>query len=1172
MLVERIIHKIVDEKIDIDHLLVVTFTNAAASEMRARILEAIYKYLEQNPEDKRMQKQILLMSKAYICTIHSFCLDVIRNHFYEIGISPNFRIAEQTEIILLKEEVLEELFEEKYEAEDKEFLNLLDTYTTYLKEDVLKELILKIERDISANPFPNEWLEEKVQEFKIKSNTDFSETVWGKVLLSYLEEEICSCILELKSVKNDIDKFMELDKFSLTLQSDINKLEELKNNLDSWDKAYKIANDIKWDTWPRDSKNVIEAKEIAKEKRDEIKKKFTKVVNKILLYTSNEAISDMQYMYNIIEALKNIVFEFKEKFALKKQEKNIIDFNDIEHFALRILVEKNENGEKIPTSVAKEYSRKFEEIAIDEYQDSNLVQEYILNVISRGNNIFMVGDIKQSIYKFRQARPELFLNKYETYKLKKEKNKEDSLKIQLFKNFRSRENILKFTNQVFESIMTKELGDVSYNEDEYLNLGSNYAPLENCEQSNNIELDIIDTKEQAEIEETDEEENEISDNSVLEAKFVAKRIQDLINSGFKVYDKKQEEYRNVTYKDIVILLRSTLNLAPIYEKELTNLEIPVFSDANTQYLETMEIQTILALLKVIDNPLQDIPLVTVLRSVIGGFSDNELIEIKLNGGKKATFYEKVQEALINEQTSESIKEKISKFLMEIDNWRKENEYLPLNELIWKIYMDTGFYNYVSLMPNGAIRQANLKLLFEKAKDYEKASFQGLFHFIRFIDELRVSNSDMDSAKIIGENENVVRIMSIHKSKGLEFPVAILTSTSKKFNLRDVASPILINQDLGFGIQFIDCERKIQYPTLTKLALAQKITIETLSEEMRILYVALTRAKEKLIITGLEKDLQKSFSKKEDILKRYNEEKIHPNILKRYHSYLDWIELVFLHNKQKMEEYIDEKIYIKEDILKKEDIKEEEEIQKFEDICNEYEENEAITEMLNWSYKNKEASLIQGKTSVSRIKELSKENSEYLSRNEINKEEYKHEKKIPKFLKEEEVVSSARKGSIVHLCLQHLNEKEDYNIEKIEFLKHKLVEKGFITPKESDSVSLNDILKYTKSNLFSELKEAKEVRKEQAFYTYLTAKEVYGKDVNEKILVQGIIDLYYIDKDDKLKLVDYKTDYVKRKEDLIEKYKKQLEIYKSALEKSQKRKVDSVYIYSIYLQELLELDI
>ena len=588
---------------------------------------------------------------------------------------------------------------------------------------------------------------------------------------------------------------------------DIINLEYMIENIDSWDKCSEIANTKVFDTWPSDRKIQSELKDNAKSIRDSIKKKFNDVTAFVRAYSSIEAYENIYSMYDILKAIESVILEFSEKFAARKREKNIVDFNDIEHFALRILSKKENN-------VVDRYKDKYEEILIDEYQDSNLVQEYILNIISRGNNIFMVGDVKQSIYKFRQARPELFLEKYETYKDKEELTENDNLKIQLFKNFRSRKNVLDITNIVFQNIMNKELGDIDYTETEYLNLGADYPDGKNI----NAELHIIDLKEEEEsiykedTKEEEEAETEKIEDILIEAKFVARKIKELIDKGYMVCN-KDKTYRKITYKDIAILLRSPSSLAPIYEQEISKLNMPVFCDVSVGYLDSIEINVMMSLLKIIDNPMNDIALVTVLRSMIGGFTDNELIQIRIEN-KNKTFYEamceygKNTEITTNEDVAAisdrhidnieydiNLKNKIQNFLDKIQEFRDEKEYMPLDEFIWKIYLDTGYYNYVSLMPNGVLRVANLKILFEKAKQYEKTSFKGLYNFISFIDKLRLSNKDMSGAKLIGENDDVIRIMSIHKSKGLEFPVVFLSGTGKRFNIQDLnTNPILLHQD------------------------------------------------------------------------------------------------------------------------------------------------------------------------------------------------------------------------------------------------------------------------------------------------------------------------------------------------------------------------------------------
>lgn len=1159
VLVERIIHKVIEEEIDIDKLLVVTFTNAAASEMRERVLDAIYQKIEEDPFNENLQRQIILLNKSNISTIHAFCLEVIKNNFFAISISPNFRIGDTAEIELLKQETIEELFEECYIAGTEEFVKLINIYCGYKGDERLKEIILEIYQYIQSSPFPKEWLEEQVEKFNLESQLerDFSKTIWGKLLLKEFKEEIEDCLHTIKGVLNKTNCYEELKKVSEVLQDDIGQFEKVLKASNLWQQAYEVSHTIQFKTWPRTKEVTLELKDIAKGIRDRVKKKFTSVRDRIMIDSSENANRDMNEMYEILKEMKEILFSFDLKYQMKKKEKNLIDFNDIEHYALQILVKKDENGNYLPTEIAKKYQEKFEEIAIDEYQDSNLVQEYILSTISKGNNIFMVGDVKQSIYKFRQARPELFLEKYEKYEKKEKKEiTEKGLRIQLFKNFRSRNNILEVTNLVFQSIMSKELGDIAYTKEEYLNLGANYEELEEKKKhAGKAELHIIDLKKQ-EIEESVETEQEVEriENVELEAKFVARRIKDLLEEEYYVWDKKQG-YRTITYKDIVILLRATSNVASIYEKEISKLNYPVFSDTSSEYLDSIEIQTVLAILRIIDNPMQDIPLVTVMRSYVGGFSDNDLIEIRL-ADKTNYFYECLLRAQM--QVSEQLKKKIERFLAQIEHWRQLQENMPLDELIWQIYMDSGYYQYVSLMPNGEVRQANLKMLFERAKQYEEASFKGVFNFIRFIDKLRTSSGDLSAAKLIGENENVIRIMSIHKSKGLEFPVVFLCGTGKQFNMRDLNNTILLHQEIGLGPQYINYERKIEYSTAAKEAIRNVSKIENLSEEMRVLYVALTRSKEKLIVTGISKDTQKELEEKQDLLNSYETNgKINPFILRKYKSYLDWLELVYLANKEKAQELIEVSYHNKETLVKKLGNNHEEITIQMKPIKGK--DNKQVDQLLSWSYPYLASTTVPTKTSVTKLKQLASP-----QRQELNNIK-------PSFMQEvEQEITNAEKGTIMHLCLQKLDFNKNYTKESIEELLQNLINKKIITTKQAETIAIGKLQRFTQSQVFQRIQKAKTVKKEVPFYTNIPAKTIYHKEVPENILVQGIIDLYFIDQYDQTVLLDYKTDYVKpnAENDLIKKYKPQLALYKKALEETLEKEVKEVYIYSLYLEKLL----
>ena len=646
----------------------------------------------------------------------------------------------------------------------------------------------------------------------------------------------------------------------------------------------------------------------------------------------------------------------------------------------------------------------------------------------------------------------------------------------------------------------------------------------------------------------------------IEANLVANQIQELLAKKFQVCDTKKQEFRDIKYKDIAILLRSTKIKATVYEKELEKRGIPVFTDASSEYLETIEIQTIMSLLKIIDNPLQDIPLVAVLRSNIGGFTDDDLIKIRLSD-KFDNFYNTLLKARIN---SEGIlRNKIDLFLDSLEEWRQEKEYLALDELIWKIYVDTGYYNYVGLMPNGLQRQANLKILFERAKEYEKASFKGLFNFIGFIEKIHTGSGDLSSAKIIGENEDVVRIMSIHKSKGLEFPVVFLVNTAQQFNQQDIKENILLHSDLGIGVKYIDYDKKIEFDNLSKKAIANKLLLENLSEEMRILYVALTRAKEKLYITGRINGTEKKLGDIESSVERYPklQNKINPILIKKCKSYLDWLLTVYTYNKKELEEICSLEILPKNKVLKNEITKNEkvDVIEKLNSIESKKDKYEEVRKILEFEYKNKILSTIPTKTSVSKIK--------------IQEEELDISFSKPKFLSEDEqeTISAAQKGTLVHLCMQKLDNRKEYTkqgiVELIEHLKNQKI----ITQKEAESINVQKIYQFTLSPIYKRIKNAKQIYKEKPFYINIPISELYDEDVDGKILVQGIIDMYFIDEDDKLVLLDYKTDYVEigKEDKLIEKYRVQLELYQRALEDALGRKVDEKYIYSTGLNKLLQ---
>ena len=1142
VLVERIVNKIVNDGVDIDKILVVTFTNAAASEMRQRLMDEIYKKIEQEPNNQNLQRQLMLINKANISTIHSFCLNVIRNNFFEIGISNNFRVADETEIEIMKQETIEDIFDIQYESENKDFTNLLEKYATYNDDSKLKEIILKIYEFIQSDPFPEKWLQNAVEEYTVKE-TDFANTKWGRIIIEKAKETLEDCKINLESSIEEVETYPNLIDFISILKTDLQEINEIlkidfelkENRLSNlWDKIYQDLASKIWAQWPKKSKlsEEKEAKERAKAIRDLARANFNEL-KKIINAESKEIIEDINTMEPTLKSIQALVLEFEEEFAKRKREKNIVDFNDIEHLALKILVD--ENGK--PTLIAKKYN--FDEIEIDEYQDSNSVQEYILNSVSNGHNIFMVGDVKQSIYKFRQANPKLFMQKYNEYILPEEELKKDT-KILLYKNFRSRKNILDITNLVFNNIMSRKLGEIEYTKEEALNLG---ASFEETSLDLQTELNIIETEELL-----DEEADEVIENAALEARLVAKKIKELNLTG-------------IPFKNMTILLRSPKAVASIFEKELMDEKIPVFSDITTEYLNTIEIDTIMSLLKVIDNPLQDIPLVTVLRSEIGGFTDNELIEIRLVD-KSIAYYRALEKAKESMEISQKLKEKIIQFLELLKTLKEEENLKPLDELIWDIYNKTGYYHYVGLMPDGTLRQANLKKLFEKAREYEKISLKGLFNFIIFMEKVETSSNSIDSARIIGENDDVVRIMSIHKSKGLEFPIVFLCNSSKKFNLRDTSEKIVLDNNLGLGANYI--KDGIEFSTLAKEAIKIKANKEAISEEMRVLYVALTRAKEKLIIVGTSANVEKKLQeKKEEISKYYKftkPEKLNPRLVEKYKTYLDWLELVYEYNDSSCMKL---NIVNKSELITKDVGKEQIEIRKHkEELIKEInshkvnkEEYDKIDKMLNYKYKYEKDIELPTKTSVTAIKELKSKDKEVFSK-----------RKVPTFAVDKEI-KGAKKGTIIHFLLSKITREK--TIEEVDNLIEKLISKNIITREEKEAIDIDIIKNYLSSELYKEILEAKVAKRETPFYLNINSNELF-EGTDEQILVQGVIDIYYITKEDKLTLVDYKTDYVKEEKELIEKYKSQLDLYKVALEKALNKKVDKKYIYSTYINKCIEI--
>lgn len=1262
VLVERIINMITDREnsVDIDRLLVVTFTNAAAAEMRERIGNAIARELFKNPESQLLQSQLVLLNKAKITTIHSFCLDVIKNYFHNIDLDPKFRIADETEVVLLKNETIEEIFEKKYQEKyNEDFLSLVESYSSNRDDSNIMDIVLSLYNFAKSSPFPEEWLRQSGEFFNIKEDFHFENSVWAKSILS-------SSIIELLGIKNMVNKAAVIVREEDSLQVYRQTYEEdsvmIYNLIDkstkSWNDFVEGLRKIKFSSLKRCGKDVDKNKKEKVQKiRDKYKKQIKDIQEEVLNAIGEDVLENIKNIYPIMKCLVELVIEFDREYINKKRSRGIIDFNDFEHLALDILTEKSENGDIVPSKSAMELREKYEEIFIDEYQDSNLVQEFILSIISKKQsekpNMFMVGDVKQSIYRFRQAKPELFLDKYTNYSSEQGAR---NRKILLFKNFRSRNTVLEGVNYIFKAIMSENIGELNYDDKEELRVGADFKEV-NRDKFNELgvnEIHIIEKEEKGHnfneefIPMEDQEEN--IDNIRLEARLAALRIKELIHSkdkAYAVFDKALNEYRSIQYKDIVILLRATTNWSPSFVEELKNFDIPVFSDTGTSYFETTEIKIILSLLQIIDNPLQDIPLISVLRSPIASFTDEDLIDIKLIN-KSRQFYDimkivadkyknrytnsedvHIEEGLskhnfnkgtqgigndskyieelvkIDEENNVivSLAKKCYEFMKNLKKFRDLSLHMPIDEFIWYLYTETGYYSYVGAMPSGVQRQANLRILFQRAKSYENTSYKGLFNFINFINKLKISSKDMGSAKILGENENVVRIMSIHKSKGLEFPVVILCAAGKNFNLRDTTNHILFHHELGIGPDYVDFKRRISYPTVFKNAIKKKIKFETLSEEMRILYVALTRAKEKLIIMGAVKDIKTASENwSEDI--DSSQQKISENIIMKSKNYLDWIgSAVIRHEsgeilRKQAEIFVKDnnniyndskweiKLWTREKIIsEKSESCEENNINSdnhidhikidkskiIQNILSEIEDRpprtnyyNEISKRLNWEYKYDLSKNIPSSISVTELKMQQNSHGEYY-RNLFPSVL----KKRPVFLENKKELTSAEKGTAMHMVMQRIDFNLPVTKESISKQVHKMISKEFITDKQADSIDILKIEKFFQSNLGKRMMSAEIIRREIPFVMELKASEIYkdlakGNYENEIILLQGAIDCYF-EEDGELVIVDYKTDYVTDEniEFVINKYRSQIKYYTEALQKITAKKVKEQYLYLFY---------
>ncbi len=1263
VLVARIISMISEGEnpIDIDRLLIVTFTNAAAAEMRERIGAAIEKKITEMPENQHLQKQMTLIHSAQITTIHSFCLNVIRNHFNTIDLDPSFRIADDAELTLLKSDVIGELLEIYYEEGKEEFLDFIESFSSGKSDIAIEELILKLHNFSMSYPWPEDWLEEKKNTFTITSIEEMKDSDWMKALLANIKAVIRDMIQRCEAAICVCEAADGPTAYLPAIESDVQMLEEL-SNLRDYEQYREILSSIvfarlsgkKEEGVSEDKKNQV------KTIRDEMKKAINDLKKNYFFQPEDEMLNDIRAMQLPMEVLINLTKDFAKTFADKKAEKNLVDFNDLEHFALNILVQRFD-GKITPSPAADELSEHYAEILIDEYQDSNLVQETILNSISgerfKRPNLFMVGDVKQSIYKFRLARPEIFMEKFENY------DTEESLhqRVDLHKNFRSREVVLDSINFIFEQIMTKKLGNIEYNKQVALYPGADFGDQDEGV-TNNTEIILVsvdpsetesddNNQRSKEIENNEEQDEEEYTSKELEAKAIAKRIKELTNAetGLLVCD-KNKQYRRAQYGDIVILLRTMSNWAEVFADTLAAEGITAHTETQSGYFSTLEIRTLLNLLRIIDNPRQDIPFTSVLRSPIVDLSSNDLAEIRIprkqicmyeaaveyvsdileedadrnadditvknngiddtieniventikNNTEKDKTADIIVDANISKIESGKLTDKLKKFLDKLEQYRSMVHYLSIHELILKVLDDTGYYNFVSAMPAGDKRKANIDMLVQRAIRFETTSYRGLFHFIRYIEKLHKYDIDFGEAKVSGENDNTVKIMSIHKSKGLEFPIVFVSGMGKNFNNQDSRSKLLIHPDLGLGPDYMDHQLRVKAPTLVKKVIQKELVLENLGEELRVLYVAMTRAKEKLILTGGVKKLDDKLVKWGNICGQKDIQLLFYQLSNAV-TYLDWIipaTMRYHGFKDMLKNYgiipdshhplyeAHTEIMIKqnsyeelaqtetaEQIIKK--MNQDELVHWNNDIVYDEQINEEIRARMGYQYPYQTETNIHIKLTVSELKKLGQMEAEDLGVLLKGVEKVK-EFPIPNFARQEDIVVGADLGTLYHRVLEHINLCEIKSRFDIDTFLLNLFDTGRINQVELEVLDREKLYEFATSLVADRMRKAKELGKlytERQFVMGMKANEINSKMKSEElVLIQGVIDVYF-EEDNQWVLLDYKTDVVNESEGektLINRYSVQLDYYQKALEQLTGINVKERIIYSFYLGKVIKV--
>ncbi len=1175
---------------EVDRLLVVTFTRAAAAEMRARIEKELQQAIVEHPGNERLERQLVLLSNASISTLHSFCQQVIRQNFAAIDLDPKFRLGNEQELLLMRQDVMEALFEAHYESGDEGFLHFVRAYGSERGDDALYDVIQSLYAYAQSATFPELWLASLPKAFQVTGQTHLQDTPWMDVIREAVDSGLSQCraaLSEFGGIVASLGASEQPFYEEMAAMAGASMDRVAAGLAIGWDEARQAFAAMAFKTFRGQPKTIEDEDKLRLSElhNSQIKKALEKLRDTFFQEEGAVLLADLQEVAPIMQTIADLTGEFGRAFAAAKKEKNVLDFNDLEHFTLRILRDGTAPAEELrPSAVAKALQEHFQEIMVDEYQDTNGVQEAILSLIVHPDraDLFAVGDVKQSIYRFRLADPSLFLKKYQEYPQMGEKYQ----RVDLARNFRSRAAVLGAINFLFAQLMVPGSMELCYDSAAALYPGAAYPPVA-VEQSLDgpVELAIIDRS--AVEEKADDEEMEELQGFALEARYISQRLRKLAEESRQVFDKELGSYRPLHWRDIVILLRSRKNKADVLLEALRSADIPAYASVNSGYFAETEIQVMLALLSVIDNARQDIPLAAVLYSPIGDFTAAELAELRLSAPEGDLFSALLQANVPETACPAILRDKAERFLRQLTGWRNMARRSSVPELIWQLYRDTGYYDYVGGMPGGLLRQANLRMLCDRAADYEKTDFRGLFRFLRFIEKMQRLETDLAVARTLSENEDVVRIMTVHESKGLEFPVVVLADIGKQFNLQDIHAPLLIHRELGLGPRRVDLAQSVRYPTFARQAIALRMTQENKAEEMRVLYVALTRAREKLILVG---SVGKNLEKKALEWCRFRD---YPGTaLPDYaalstKSYLDWIAMAVARHPDGeglrelagtargaapldyMQDTRWELQLIPAGQLQAAQAKPADaddvfsRIAHFEPLPSDGEAGD-IRAKLDWQYDFRGMQEVPAKLSVTEIKQRFSEQLDEQEAVPLLRSETELFSR-PAFLQQERKLKGNEYGTIMHSVMQHIELQQPLDAANIRAQLRGLVEKEVLLPEQQAIVPVLAVQRFFHSALGLRMRKARRLWRELPFSRLLPAKRFYPavEDTQEKIFSQGIVDVLFEEADGELVMLDYKTDQDTTPEKIRERYHLQLELYSEAVEALLGKHIKERYLCMLY---------